>query len=647
MTYPWPVNRSPGDLVQRGAPPAVFARKERRVSLFTRSSPSPGTDDTDGADGTDGTVAPSTAAPTAEPSSESSSGPTGGPSSGRPARRWRRYRAALREKYPRAARGSSWTVTALAAALVFFALFMPGKSEYFEARQFLRIPVEPILAAALLLVLPRRPRLAVAVVIGVGLAALVVVKALDIGFNQFLGRGFNVVLDWGLLDDAESYVRDTLGGAGARAAVFGLVVLVLLLFAFMALAVLRLTRLLVRDRERATKGIVVAGTVWITCAALGLTPLDNTAVASRSTIGFVQDRWGRVQETLRDEAAFAEEAKKDRFADVPGDRLLTGLRGKDVTIAFIESYGRAALQDPAIAPGVNGALDEEGKALAEAGFAAKSGWLTSATYGGSSWLGHSTFLTGLWIDNQSRYRTVTAGDRLTLPGAFGRTGAWRTVGVVPGVRYNWPEGDFYGFDKVYDSRDVGYQGPKFSWSTMPDQYALTAFERLEAAKKRDKPLMAEIILTSSHQPWAPLPKMIGWDEVGDGSVYRAVEKAGKDPADVFTDPVKVKEEYGRSVQYSLHSLLQYLEKYGDKNSVLVFLGDHQPMARVSGDGASHDVPVTVVAHDPKVLDRIDDWGWSDGLRPGADAPVWRMDSFRDRFLTAYGEEPEAAGTPVP
>ncbi|KND26944.1 sulfatase [Streptomyces stelliscabiei] len=618
------------------------------MSLFTRSSPSP---DTDGTDDTDGTSGPSTADPTADPAvgptpsdAPAADAPT---ETGGPVRRWRRHRAAFREKYPLAARGLSAAVTALAAALVFFALLMPGKAEYFEARQFLRVPVEPILAAALLMVLPRRPRRVGAVVIGVGLAALVIVKALDIGFNQFLGRGFNVVLDWGLLDDAESYVQDTLGPTGARAAVLGLTVLVLLLFVAMALAVVRLADLLVRDRDRATKGTIVAGTVWITCAALGLTPIENTAVASRSTIGFVQDRWGRVQETLRDEAAFAEEAKKDKFADVPADRLLTGLRGKDVTIAFIESYGRAALQDPAIAPGVNDALDEEGEALTKAGFAARSGWLTSATYGGSSWLGHSTFLTGLWIDNQSRYRTVTAGDRLTLPGAFGRTGAWRTVGVVPGVRYNWPEGDFYGFDKVYDSRDVGYQGPKFSWSTMPDQYALTAFERLEAAKKGDRPLMSEIILTSSHQPWAPLPKMVGWDEVGDGSVYKDIEKAGKDPADVFTDPVKVKQEYGKSVQYSLHSLLQYIEKYGDKNSVLVFLGDHQPMARVSGDGASHDVPVTIVAHDPKVLDRIDDWGWSDGLRPGDGAPVWRMDSFRDRFLTAYGEEPKPAGTPAP
>ncbi|MDX2764098.1 sulfatase [Streptomyces europaeiscabiei] len=607
------------------------------MSLFTRSSPSPDTD------ATDETSKRSTA-----DASASDDPAAGTPArTGDPVRRWLRHRTVLRDKYPLAARGLSWGVTALAAALVFFALLMPGRAEFFEVRQFLRIPVEPILGAALLMVLPRRPRLVAAVGIGVGLAALVVVKALDIGFNQFLGRGFNVVLDWGLLDDAESYVKDTLGSTGARAAVIGLVALVLLLFVVMALAVVRLVNLLTRERDRATRGTIIAGAVWITCAALGLTPIENTAVASRSTIGFVQDRWARVQETLRDEAAFAKEAGQDRFADVPGDRLLTGLRGKDVMITFIESYGRAALEDPAIAPGVNGALDEEGKALTGAGFAAKSGWLTSATYGGSSWLGHSTFLTGLWIDNQSRYRTVTAGERLTLPGAFHKSGAWRTVGIVPGVQKNWPEGDFYGLDKVYDSRDLGYQGPKFSWSTMPDQYALTAFERLEAAKKDGKPLMSEIILTSSHQPWAPLPEMVGWDEVGDGSVYKGIEKAGKDPADVFTDPVKVKEEYGKSVQYSLHSLLQYVEKYGDENTVLVFLGDHQPMASVSGNGAGHDVPVTIVAHDPKVLDRIDDWGWSDGLRPGDDAPVWRMDSFRDRFLTAYGEEPDVAGSPSP
>jgi hypothetical protein len=70
--------------------------------------------------------------------------------------------------------------------------------------------------------------------------------------------------------------------------------------------------------------------------------------------------------------------------------------------------------------------------------------------------------------------------------------------------------------------------------------------------------------------------------------------------------------------------------------VLVFLGDHQPAPIITGDVASRDVPVTIVAKDPAVLDRIAGWGWTDGLRPAPTAPVWRMDAFRDRFLTAFG-----------
>ena len=51
------------------------------------------------------------------------------------------------------------------------------------------------------------------------------------------------------------------------------------------------------------------------------------------------------------------------------------------------------------------------------------------------------------------------------------------------------------------------------------------------------------------------------------------------------------------------------------------------------------MPITIVAKDPKVLEQIDSWGWQDGLNPAPVAPVWRMDAFRDRFLTAFGSTP--------
>nr|WP_245173612.1 sulfatase-like hydrolase/transferase [Streptomyces aureus] len=543
-----------------------------------------------------------------------------------------------RGRYPVVARALAWSTTLVAAALVLFALLMPSQADKFQPAEFLRLPVEAIFGAALLIVLPRRPRIALSVAAGLVLGALTVLNILDIGFNEYLGRGFNVVLDWSLFSDAQAYLQDTFGHGGALGIAALAVALVIAVLTLMTLSVVRLGNLVARNTATATRATLALAMAWVTCATLGL-QYTGVPIASEHVALVVQERAARVRQTLRDEAAFARISKKDDFANTPPDQMLTDLRGKDMIITFIESYGRSAIEDPLMAPRVDATLTAENKKLKQAGFAAKSGWLTSATYGGSSWLGHSTFLSGLWINNQQRYRTVTAGDHLTLVSAFKRTGDYDTVGVMPGIQKGWPEQKFYGIDKLYDAFHLGYKGPKFSWSTMPDQYALAAYERLVHSKKHDKPLMSTIILTSSHQPWAPIPKTVPEDQVGDGSVYDAIEKAGKRPADIITSSPKSKVEYGKAISYSVTSLIDYLVKYGKKNTVLIYLGDHQPIARVSGDHASRDVPVSIVAKDPKVLDRIADWGWTDGLRPEHDAPVWKMSSFRNRFLTAYGSTP--------
>ncbi|MFF2368359.1 sulfatase-like hydrolase/transferase [Streptomyces sp. NPDC058122] len=543
-----------------------------------------------------------------------------------------------RGRYPGAARTLAWTTTLVAAALVLFALLMPSQADSFRPAVFLRLPVEAIFGGALLIVLPRRPRIALSVAAGLVLGLLTIMNILDIGFNEYLGRGFNVVLDWSLFGDAQAYLQDTFGHNGALGIAALAVALVIAILVLMTLSVVRLGNLVARNTVIATRTTLALAMAWVTCAALGV-QYTGVPIASEHAALVLQDRAARVRNTLRDEAEFARIVKKDKFANTPPDEMLTDLRGKDMIVTFIESYGRSAVEDPAMAPDVDATLTAENEKLTRAGFAAKSGWLTSATYGGSSWLGHSTFLSGLWINNQQRYRTVTAGDRLSLISAFKKTGDYDTVGVMPGIQKNWPEQKFYGIDKLYDAFHLGYKGPKFSWSTMPDQYALTAFERLAHSKKRDKPLMSTIILTSSHQPWAPIPKTVPQDQVGDGSVYDAIQKAGKDPGDIITSSQKSKVEYGKAISYSVTSLIDYLVKYGNKNTVLIFLGDHQPIARVSGNHASRDVPVSIVAKDPTVLDKIADWGWTDGIQPEHNAPVWKMSSFRDRFLTAYGSTP--------
>ncbi|MFI6008967.1 CDP-alcohol phosphatidyltransferase [Streptomyces sp. NPDC051243] len=531
-----------------------------------------------------------------------------------------------------------WTLTVLAAALIQVCLQMPNTLGNLKPTEFIRLPAEAIIGAAVLLTLPRRPRLIVAATTGAALGALTALNVLDIGYNEYLGRHFNIVLDWELLDDAQSYMKDSLGGTTITLLTIGLILLVIALIALVALATVRVAEVLARHKADASRGALIAGTVWITCTAFGL-QVAGVPIAADHTAGVIKVHARRAMDTLRDEAQFARDARADTFGGTPPAQLVPDLRGKDVIFTFIESYGRSALEDPEIAPGVTETLDTSTKALTEAGFHAKSGWLTSATFGGNSWLGHSTTLSGLWIDNQQRYRTVMASDHLSLTKVFQKTGDWDTVGVMPGVQKAWPEQKYYGLDKVYNAFQLGYKGPKFSWSTMPDQYALEAFQRQVHGKKRDKPLMSEIILTSSHQPWAPIPEMVDWDDLGDGSVFKPIQEAGTEPADIISDSTRSKQEYGKSISYSVTSLTQWLERYGTEDTVLVFLGDHQPMSRVSGVRASRDVPVSIVAKDPKVLDRIADWNWADGLQPTSTTPVWKMSSFRDRFLTAYGSTP--------
>jgi hypothetical protein len=343
-----------------------------------------------------------------------------------------------------------------------------------------------------------------------------------------------------------------------------------------------------------------------------------------------------VRAGIRDERAFAEAMAVDRFRGTPGDRLLTGLRGKDVMLVFVESYGRVAVQGSSFSPQVDHTLDGGTRRLAAAGFRSRSAFLTSPTFGAASWLAHSTLQSGLWVDSQGRYDQLLTRDRLTLSSAFGRAG-WRTVSDVPANTRPWPEGaSFYHFDKLYDAGNVGYRGPVFGYATMPDQYTLSAFRRNELTAPHHRPVMAEIDLESSHHPWAPLPHLVDWKAVGDGAVYDGMPERGQSADVVFRDPNLVRAAYGESIRYTWHSLVSFVRTYPDPDLVLVVLGDHPPHTYVSGSDAGHDVPISVIAHDPAVMRRIHAWGWERGLRPGPSAPVWPMDSFRDRFLTAYG-----------
>jgi hypothetical protein len=538
---------------------------------------------------------------------------------------------------PRWREVSGRVLTVLAFLLVFFALVAPNDLSKLTPAAFVRIPVEALVGVIVLLVLPPTVRRVVAAVLGVLLGLLTIVKIADMGFIAILNRPFDPLLDWSFLGPAVDFVKGQVGEVGTVAAEIGAGLLVVGLLVLTTAATLRLTRLAASHRSGTTRGVAVLAVIWMVCAPTGaqLTPGDPIAASSATALALENVK--QVSVDIQEQRQFNREASNDAFAGKPGSGLLAGLRGTNVLITFVESYGRVAVQGTDFSKPIDALLDAGTQQLKAAGFDSRSAFLTSSTFGGGSWLAHSTLESGLWINNPQRYTELVNGNRLTLARAFKEAG-WKTVADDPANTTDWePEGEFYGYDQVFDSRDVGYKGPIFSYATMPDQYTMAAFQRNEMATPNHQPVMAEIDLVSSHVPWAPLPTMVDWNAIGDGSVFDPQPAAGEQVGQVWPDQGTVRAAYGDSIQYSLSTLISYVKTYGDDNLVLVFLGDHQPGALVSGNGPNRDVPITIVAHDKSVLDKISSWGWQDGLRPSPNAPVWQMSAFRDKFMTAFAK----------
>ena len=518
---------------------------------------------------------------------------------------WRR-----RDDARAVAAGPTAALTALALLVVWAALVAPNRTSDLTVGAFARVPLELLVLVALGALLPATQRRVVATAAGALLGVLVLVKVLDMAFFTAFDRPFDPISDSSYAGIGIETLGDAIGSSTAILVVAAIVVLVAGLLALPVLAMLRLTRVAAAHRGTALRAAAVLAVVGAPVASIG-------AAAK------VADEVQAIRSGLHAQEVLAREIPRDRFHATPGDRLLTGLRGKDVLLLFAESYGRVALDDPSI-----GAVLDRGDAeLRAAGFSSRSAFLTSSTFGGLSWLAHSTLQAGIRIGTQRGYNQLVKSDRLTLTQAFKRAG-WRAVASMPANKRAWPEGsDFYRYDKVYDRRNVGYRGPGFGLPPMPDQYVLEALHRLELARRPRPPLFAEVDLISSHAPWKRIPRLVSWDDVGDGSIFDRI------PAE---EPTGVRAAYGRSIEYVMRTIVSFVRRYGDDDLVVVVLGDHQPATIVTGEGAGHDVPISVIASDPGVVDQIAGWGWQERLRPDPAAPVWPMESFRDRFLTAFG-----------
>jgi phosphatidylglycerophosphate synthase len=540
---------------------------------------------------------------------------------------------------PRTRRAVRIAITGLALVLLWFDLVAPDRSWDFSLAAFVRLPVEILVLVAVALVLPPWPRRIVATIAGLLLSVLTLDKILNIAMYEEVDRAFNPLNDWSSIRPAAGVVRDAIGTTLTNVVLVVIWVGIALLVVAITAATIHVTAVAARHRRGTVRSLAALTAIWGLSAGLSLQLIAGSPVASTSATALAVAQVQAFHAALSDPRLFTAATRSpDPEAAIPASDLLTGLRGKDVLIVFVESYGQTAVQGTSFSPGIDAVLRQQNGMLTRAGWSTQSAWMTSPTFGGISWLAHSTLQSGLWVNSQQRYNELVASQRFTLSDAFDKAG-WHTVADDPTDNRNWiPGTSFYHYDQLYDQFNVGYRGPKFSFSQMPDQYTLAAFQRNELTPGH-KPVMAEIDTTSSHIPWAPLPTMVPWNKVGNGSIFDPQPAESESAATVWRSNNTVKQFYGQSIQYSLKALTSWVTELNDPNLVLIFMGDHQPHTAVSGPGATHEVPISIVTRAPSVLRQMASWHWQNGLLPNLGAPVEPMDAFRNQFLNTFSTPP--------
>lgn len=516
---------------------------------------------------------------------------------------------------------------AAAMLVLFIVLVIPNRLSWMTGLSFVFVPLELIVLGLVLLVPGRLGRL-LKTVAAVLLAAGVIFKTADIAAYQVFARPFNPVFDLYLLADGMNLLTGAIGRIGAWLVALLLLALTAGIVAC-AFSLLRLVQAgLLARKARAVATLCTALIAWFALPVVGWQRVSHSFYDNLS------EHFASTVNSIADIRSFRTLVNVDSYAGTPAGSLFEKLRGKDVLVVFLESYGRIVLDDPAFAAFVQPVLEQGSADLAANGLHARSTFLTSPTVGGISWLAHGTMLSGLWIDSQVRYDSLMMSARPSLNRLFNNAG-WRTVAMMPAISMDWPESVYFGYDQVFGAHDMGYRGKPFNWVTMPDQYVLSAFQKLERSREARQPVMAEMALISSHAPWTPTPTIVPWQAVGDGTIFDEQATAGDAPEVVWQDPERIREQYRKSIEYAVADLVSYALNYGDDNLVLLILGDHQPAPLVTGDLSNHDVPVHLIARDPAVMAAVADWQWTDGLVPAADAPVWRMDELRNRFIEAF------------
>ena len=331
--------------------------------------------------------------------------------------------------------------------------------------------------------------------------------------------------------------------------------------------------------------------------------------------------------------AFAERHQQKILAASPAfDSDLAALRGVDVNLFWLESYGRVAFSNADMHAQLKPSRDALAAQIKASGMQVVSAYASSTTFGGGSELAHLALLSGINTSDPIVHDLLLTTERPTLVTLF-RDRGYQTLGFYPALTWDWPEKSFYRFDTFLDARDLNYKGPKLGYWTLPDQFALARLGQLHAITAESPKRFTFFSSITSHMPFHPVPPYLAdWAKILSDKPFDEAQMAAVKLQ--REDWFNMRPGYTGMMDYNYQWLAGYLAQPRVRDAIFIVLGDHQPAANVTGEGATWDVPVHIISRNPELLARFELRGFKWGLEP-AEPRVGTLFDFTRLLLDVF------------
>ncbi|HNR06649.1 MAG TPA: sulfatase-like hydrolase/transferase [Saprospiraceae bacterium] len=314
----------------------------------------------------------------------------------------------------------------------------------------------------------------------------------------------------------------------------------------------------------------------------------------------------------------------------------------NIYLLFIEAYGTVAGVVKPYNREYLLKLDSMQKRLAGQGWHSASALSNSTILGGRSWLGFTSLMSGVRIDNHPAYEKLLREFpqyphliralnhqgyqtyRLNTMANFGET--FEKLDSITQIFFDHRHWTRYS--------DLPYRGYRYDYfGGIPDQYALNYWDEY-VLDKNQSPFFLFFITLNTHAPfYHPPPLLDDWKSLDqiEKSPHKRIRAEDGSPL----------ERYTQGVIYDLSVLEKYILEKAGSNSLFILIGDHPPAGMeylLNGATDTYATPIHLISKDPRWVRVFTARGFEPGMAPVfKKGSLLKHEGFYSLFMQAWAE----------